>query len=76
VNPEDDLHTFVLPDLSLPLPGQSVTHATYIARRAGIYPIVCNVPTHMPMMSGQLVVLSARAVGSEDGERRAAQASR
>ena len=62
VNPEDDLHTFVLPDLSVPLPGQSITDTTYIAQRPGIYPFVCNMPNHMPMMSGQLVVLAAHAI--------------
>jgi plastocyanin len=64
VNPEDDAHTFVLPDLAIALPGQQTARATYIARRAGIYPIICNVPTHMPMMSGQLVVLSPKAVSN------------
>ncbi len=62
VNPEDDLHTFVLPDFSIVLPGQTTTRATYRARRAGVYPIGCNVPGHAPMMSGQLVVLSPSAV--------------
>lgn len=62
VNPEDDAHTFVLPDLAVALPGQQMTHATYVARRAGIYPIICNVPTHLPMMWAQLVVLSPTAV--------------
>jgi plastocyanin len=56
-NPEDDLHTFVLGDFAVSLPGQRTTHATYVARRAGIYPFLCNVPSHVPMMSGQLVVL-------------------
>ena len=63
VNPEDDLHTFVLPDLAVPLPGGQVVHATYVARKAGIYPIVCSVAAHLPMMSGQLVVLAPAAVG-------------
>lgn len=67
INPEDDLHTFVLPDLAVPLPGQSVTRATYVARRAGIYPVSCNVPTHAPMMWGQLVVLSPRAFADGGG---------
>jgi uncharacterized cupredoxin-like copper-binding protein len=62
VNPEDDLHTFVLPDFSIVLPGQATTRARYVAKRAGIYPIGCNVPGHAPMMSGQLVVLSPAAV--------------
>jgi uncharacterized cupredoxin-like copper-binding protein len=62
VNPEDDLHSFVLPDLAVSLPGQQVTHATYVTRRAGIYPFTCNIPGHMPMMWGQLVVLAPGAV--------------
>jgi plastocyanin len=57
-NPEDDDHSFVLPDLSVALPPQHVTTARYVARRAGIYPFVCSVASHLPMMSGQLVVLS------------------
>ncbi len=65
-NPEDDAHTFVLPDLALALPGQRITHATYVARHAGIFPIVCNLPTHAPMMSGQLVVLSGTAMTGTD----------
>jgi plastocyanin len=59
INPEDDVHSFVLPDLAVPLPPQKVTTATYIAKRAGIYPFVCSVASHLPMMSGQLTVLSA-----------------
>jgi plastocyanin len=65
INPEDDLHTFVLPDLSVGLPGFSTVHATYIARRAGIFPITCSVASHLPMMSGQLIVLAPGAVGGE-----------
>lgn len=59
INPEDDVHSFVLPDFSVALPGQKVTHATYVARRAGIFPFRCSIPTHLPMMWGQLVVLPA-----------------
>lgn len=62
VNPEDDLHTFVLPDFAVSLPGQRITEATYIARRPGIYPFRCNLPSHAPMMAGQLIVLSPAAV--------------
>jgi plastocyanin len=65
INPEDDLHSFVLPGLAVSLPGQSTTHATYIARTAGIYAFTCNVATHLPMMWGQLVVLAPAAVGGE-----------
>ncbi len=50
VNPEDDVHTFVLPDLSLALRGQSVLDTTYVARKAGIFKFVCDIPTHLPMM--------------------------
>ena len=62
VNPEDDNHSFVLPDFAVPLPGGKVTTATYITKTAGIFPIVCAMANHLPMMSGQLVVLSASAV--------------
>ena len=64
INPEDDLHTLVLPGLSIALPGQETTEATYVASRAGIFPFTCNVPSHLPMMWGQLVVLSPEAFGS------------
>jgi len=57
INPEDDPHSFVMSDLSIAIPGQSVTHATYIAQHAGIFDFVCAIPAHMPMMHGQLVVL-------------------
>jgi plastocyanin len=60
INPEDDVHSFVLPDLAVSLPGQKTTTSTYIARRAGIFPFVCAIQAHLPMMAGQLVVLSAR----------------
>lgn len=62
INPEDDDHSFVLPDLAVPLPPQQTTHATYVAKRAGVYPFVCSVASHLPMMSGQLIVLSPLAV--------------
>jgi len=62
VNPEDDDHSFVLADPVVALPGQQVTHATYVAQHAGIYPFQCTIPAHEPMMWGQLVVLSPRAV--------------
>lgn len=66
INPEDDNHSFVLPDLAVPLPPNKTTQATYIAKRAGIYPILCAVASHLPMMSGELVVLSPAAVASQD----------
>jgi len=64
VNPEDDVHSFVLPDFVVPLPPQSVTRATYVARRAGLYSFTCSVASHLPYMWGQLVVLSPGAVAS------------
>jgi plastocyanin len=63
INPEDDVHSFVLPDLAVSLPPQRVTHATYVAKRVGIFPFLCAVQAHLPMMSGQLVVLPASAGG-------------
>jgi plastocyanin len=62
INPEDDAHSFVMKDLAVSIPGQSVTHATYIARTAGIFDFVCAIPAHLPMMRGQLVVLRAESV--------------
>ncbi len=64
VNPEDDEHTFVLPDLFVKLPGQSVTDARWVARRPGIYNFTCVVPAHLPMMHGEIVVLPRRVLGS------------
>jgi plastocyanin len=63
INPENDVHSFVLPDLAVPLPPQKTTTATYVAKHAGIYPFVCAVQAHLPMMSGQLVVLSPSRQG-------------
>jgi plastocyanin len=65
INPEDDDHSFVLPDLSVSLPGGKTTTATYVAVHAGIFPIVCAIESHLPMMSGQLVVLSAASMASD-----------
>ena len=48
-------------------PPQQATRATYVARRAGIFPFVCAVAAHLPVMSGQLVVLARGQ--SEDGMR-------
>ncbi|MGD0484258.1 MAG: cupredoxin domain-containing protein [Gemmatimonadales bacterium] len=62
VNPEDDAHTFVLGDLAVGLPGQSTTHATWIARRAGIHTFLCDIPAHQPSMWGQVIVLAPGAV--------------
>jgi plastocyanin len=57
INPEDDVHSFVMEGLSVSIPAQSETHATYVAAHAGIYDFVCAIPAHLPMMRGQLVVL-------------------
>jgi plastocyanin len=62
INPEDDQHSFVLPDFAVQLPGGTTTRATYVARRAGIYPFLCAIPSHLPMMAGQLVVLAPTAM--------------
>lgn len=56
INPEDDAHSFVMKGLAVAIPGQSETHATYVAAHAGIYDFVCAIPAHLPMMRGQLVV--------------------
>jgi len=64
INPEDDVHSFVLPDFAVSLPGNRTTEATYVAKHAGIFPIVCAIQSHLPMMSGQLVVLPAATMGA------------
>ncbi len=64
INPEDDLHSFVLPDLAVSLPGQTTVKAVYVARRAGLFDYVCSVASHLPMMHGQLVVLP-RSIGAQ-----------
>jgi plastocyanin len=69
INPEDDLHSFVLPGFAVALPGQSTTHATYVAAKAGIYAFTCNIATHLPMMWGQLVVLAPGAMAGAAGAR-------
>jgi uncharacterized membrane protein YfcA/plastocyanin len=65
INPEDDVHSFVLPDLAVPLPGEKTVTATYVAKHAGVYPFVCAVQAHLPMMSGQLVVLPAAGMAGK-----------
>jgi plastocyanin len=60
INPEDDAHSFVLPGLAVTLRPQSKVLADYIARNAGVFEYVCDIPAHLPMMYGQLVVLAAR----------------
>ena len=64
INPEDDEHQFTMADLSITLPGQKTTTATYVARHAGVYRFVCDIPAHLPMMWGQLVVLAPSAIGA------------
>jgi len=59
LNPEDDDHAFVLRDFFVKLPPQSRIDTTYVAKAPGIYDFSCSVPAHLPMMHGQLVVLSA-----------------
>lgn len=59
LNPEDDDHGFVLRDFFVKLPPQSRIDTTYVVKAAGIYDFSCSVPAHVPMMHGQLVVLSA-----------------
>lgn len=61
INPEDDLHSFVLPpDLSVSLPPQSRVAATYVARSAGVYRYFCAISSHLPYMYGTLLVLPGR----------------
>jgi plastocyanin len=62
INPEDDDHSFMLPDLVVPLPPQQTTRVSYVAKHAGIYPILCTIPKHLPMMSGQLIVLAGTSM--------------
>ena len=64
INPEDDIHSFVLPDFAVSLPAQHTTEATYVARQAGIFPFTCAIQSHLPMMWGQLVVLSPATVAT------------
>jgi uncharacterized cupredoxin-like copper-binding protein len=61
-NPEDDEHKFVLGDLVVDLPGQSVQRATYRATHPGVFTFSCVMPSHVPYMYGQLIVLSPAAV--------------
>jgi hypothetical protein len=62
INPEDDVHSFVLSDLAISLPGNTRVDTVYVARVPGIHPFVCAVQAHLPMMAGQLVVLAAAAM--------------
>jgi len=70
INPEDDVHAFVLPDLAVSLPGNSTTRATYIALRAGVFAFTCAIQSHLPMMAGQLIVLAPAALASSAASER------
>ena len=58
-NPQDDAHTFTIPDLAanISLPGQTTQTLTVTAAKAGVYQFLCEVGDHQPYMWGQLVVL-------------------
>ena len=62
INPEDDVHSFVLPDMAVSLPPQKTTMASYVAKRAGVFRFLCSIPAHLPMMWGQLIVLPASSM--------------
>ncbi|HVX39223.1 MAG TPA: cupredoxin domain-containing protein [Gemmatimonadaceae bacterium] len=62
INPEDDDHSFVLHDLFVKIPPQGRIDTTYVVKAPGIYDFVCSVPSHLPMMHGELVVLAPSAV--------------
>jgi uncharacterized cupredoxin-like copper-binding protein len=62
INPEDDEHSFVIEGLVVALPPQQRVRATWVAPRPGIFPFVCSIPAHLPMMAGQVVVLAPAAV--------------
>jgi plastocyanin len=64
VNPEDDEHSFVLPDRYVKMPGMSVTHTEYVVARPGIVKFVCAIPKHMPYMWGEIVVLPDELAGA------------
>lgn len=62
LNPEDDVHGFVMRDFYVALPPQSRTDTIYVTKAPGIYEFSCSVPAHVPMMHGQLVVLAPREI--------------
>jgi hypothetical protein len=64
INPEDDPHSFVLMSLAVPMPPQSRTRATWVPPGPGIYRFQCAIPSHLPMMAGEVVVLPARGMGA------------
>jgi len=61
VNPEDDAHTFTVPDLNINvvMKGQSSTKTSFVVSKPGIYQFVCAEAEHAPYMWGQIVVLPA-----------------
>lgn len=76
LNPEDDDHAFVLRNFFVKLPPQSRVDTTYVVGDPGIYPFSCSVPAHLPMMRGELVVLSADQVQAPVDRTTAAQTQR
>lgn len=62
VNPEDESHTFVLKafHIALALPAQATTKAHFVATTVGNFPFICDIPSHVPSMVGELVVLPDR----------------
>ncbi len=65
INPEDDPHNFVLQDLNLNLPPQSIVKTAWVAAHAGLFQYACSIPAHQPFMYGTLVVLPATARPAE-----------
>ena len=66
VNPEDDPHTFTLPDfnVNVALAPQAVTNVSFVASKVGVFTFYCAVTTHMPFMNGQLTVLPDSSAAS------------
>ena len=62
MNPEDDAHTFVLPafHVAQALPAQAMTKTHFVANRVGVFQFICDIPSHVPYMVGELVVLPDR----------------
>jgi plastocyanin len=62
VNPEDDVHNFVIEDpaeqTAVSLAPQATTRLSIVARAVGIYTFRCTIVTHQPFMNGQLIVLT------------------
>ncbi len=58
VNPEDDDHTFTIPELgiNIDMKAQTSTSTSFQANKAGIYTFVCAETEHSPFMWGQLIV--------------------